>query len=167
MRYCYLTYLQQENCRYSICTEQISKAVQFIRANYWYGVLEVISFLHILLSFRRRPSALLWIKAQPAWLHNGPLVQLETGWSKCFSLPSRFREPRVLKSPVKFLKDTDLRSFWLRWNLHSFQSGRLTVIRHQQKGNNQSKAAGIHSRAQPLQVWSAGLCVHVLLRDPF
>lgn len=30
----YLPHLQQENNPYSICTEQISEAVQFIKANY-------------------------------------------------------------------------------------------------------------------------------------
>lgn len=30
----YLAHLQQENNPYSICTEQISEAVQFIKANY-------------------------------------------------------------------------------------------------------------------------------------
>lgn len=71
VQYHYRIHLQQENNRYSICTKQISKAVQFIRANYWYKVLEVIFSRHILHSFRRRPSALLWIKVLPVWLHNG------------------------------------------------------------------------------------------------
>ena len=72
--YHYLTHLQQENNCYSICTVQISEAVQFIRANYWYKVLEVISPRHILHSFRHRPSALLWIRVLPARLHNGLTV---------------------------------------------------------------------------------------------
>lgn len=71
----YPSHLEQENNCYSICTKQISKAVQFIRANYRHKVLEVISTRHILLSFRHRPSALLWIRVLPAWLHNGLLVQ--------------------------------------------------------------------------------------------
>lgn len=33
----------RKNSRYSICTKQISEAVQFIKANYWYKVLQVIS----------------------------------------------------------------------------------------------------------------------------
>ena len=68
----YLTHLQQENNCYSICTRQISKAVQFIKANYWYKMLEVISTRHILHSFRHRPSALLlWIEVLPAqWPHS-------------------------------------------------------------------------------------------------
>lgn len=74
VQYHYQTDLQQENNRYSICTKQISKAVQFIRANYGYIMLEVISTHHILHSFRHRPSALLWIKVLPARLHNGLLV---------------------------------------------------------------------------------------------
>lgn len=90
--YHYLTHLQQENNRYSICTEQISKAVQFIRANYWYKVLEVISTRSVLHSFRHRPSALLWIRVLPAWLHNGLTVQLETGWSNYFTLSSAIKD---------------------------------------------------------------------------
>lgn len=90
----YLTHLQQENNRYSICTRQISKAVQFIKANYWYKMLEVISTRHILHSFRHRPSALLlWIRVLPARLHNGLTVQRETGWSDYLTLPSATKDP--------------------------------------------------------------------------
>lgn len=90
----YLTHLQQENNRYSICTRQISKAVQFIKANYWYKMLEVISTRHILHSFRHRPSALLlWTRVLPARLHNGLTVQWETGWSDYLTLPSATKDP--------------------------------------------------------------------------
>lgn len=99
--YHYLTHLQQENNRYSICTEQISKAVQFIRANYWYKVLEVISTNRVLHSFRHRPSALLWIRVLPAWLHNGLTVQLETGWSNYFILPRAVKDCCAV-GPVMF-----------------------------------------------------------------
>lgn len=102
VRYHYLTHLQQENNRYSICTKQISKAVQFIRANYWYKVLEVISTRHILHSFRRRPSALLWIRVLPAWLHNGLIVQLETGWSNYLTLPSVVRDCCTVRPMIFF-----------------------------------------------------------------
>lgn len=62
VRRCYLTHLQQEKCRYSICTKQIFKAAQFIRANYWYEVEEVIFLCYMLLSLGHRPSALVWIR---------------------------------------------------------------------------------------------------------
>ncbi len=131
VRHHYLTHLQQENNRYSICTKQISKAVQFIRANYWYKVLEVISTRHILHSFRHRPSALLWIKVLPAWLHNGLIEQQETGWSNYLTVPSQGLPCTV--SPVMFLKDADFRSVCLKWNPHSMWSVKLILIRDQRQ----------------------------------
>lgn len=90
----YLTHLRQENNRYSICTEQISKAVQFIRANYGYKVLEVICTRHILHPFRHRPSALL-----PAWLYKGLTVQPNTGWSNYLTLPSAVKDSCAMIFP--------------------------------------------------------------------
>lgn len=108
VRRCYLTHLQQEKYRYSICTKQIFKAVQFIRANYWYEVLEVIFLRYMLLSLGHRPSALVWIKALPARLHNGPFGAARLlGGLSVSALPNSTQR---CSSPAKFLRDIDSRS---------------------------------------------------------
>lgn len=90
----------RKNSRYSICTKQISEAVQFIKANYWYKVLQVISTRHVLHSFRHRPSALLRIRVLAAWLHKGLTVQPVTGWSDSLTLPSTAEDPHCAISGV-------------------------------------------------------------------
>lgn len=151
----YPSHLEQENNCYSICTKQISKAVQFIRANYRHKVLEVISTRHILLSFRHRPSALLWIRVLPAWLHNGLLVQPDF-WVVQPADTAKW----LLYCKDFFVQHTDLRKDGIRRNQEQIANADNRLA------TGKTKLPGSDSRPQ-LWVWSAGLCLPVLLRDPF
>lgn len=77
-------HLQQENSPYSICAGQISEAAQFIKANYRYKALEVIST-------RRSQLYTVGPLAEPGVLPSSRSVEQrphslpsqETGWSDC------------------------------------------------------------------------------------
>lgn len=78
-------HLQQENGPYSICAGQISQAAQFIKANYRYKALEVISTRRSQTYAVRLARGAGGVASEPPRENKGPTVlpSQETGWSDC------------------------------------------------------------------------------------
>lgn len=105
----------QENSPYSICTKQISEAVQFIKANYQHKVLEVISTRRALHSLRHWPLALLWIRVLAAHWHKRPHSGARNWVVWLFDTTQHDPGSRCTDSAAMLLRDADFRSSGSKW----------------------------------------------------